>query len=539
MAKGLAWRGAVTLVLCILLCFSAACAQPGAAPNGSAAAPGWQANASKPVKLRWYVNFSWFTTTWGESLVARTITEETGIEIEFVTPAGNEWEKLDAMMNAGTLPDLITLGYWEPQIDEMITRGLVWPLNKLADEHDPWFWEVAQPQRVAWFTQEDGNLYGYPNSSCTPADYDTYDGIVSNQAFLVRQDIYRAIGSPDMSTPEGFAGAVRAAAAKFPEIGANALIPIGLYDFDKDGCFSLESILMNLLAVPYEKDGKVYDRYTDPDYLAWLKVFRRLCAEGYIGSEVFIDRRAQMAEKVADGRYFCLLYQHTDIAAQQLLLHDKDPGSVYIAVDGPKNAAGDAHTLTGQGINGWTVTMVSRASAYPERAIQLMSYMMSEHGQKLLFCGVEGETYDVAGDGGIRYREEALALQNTDRAVYDAKYGANNTYWMLQDLAMQQQWQQPMPEVLAQPRRWAAPYTVYTSQYDTVFAAGSAEAAAHQLIREEWGRTLPKLLLAADDEAFDELMDAFVAKRAELGYAAVQREATRQMLEAKERLGLL
>ena len=37
----------------------------------------------------------------------------------------------------------------------------------------------------------------------------------------------------------------------------------------------------------------------------------------------------------------------------------------------------------------------------------------------------------------------------------------------------------------------------------------------------------------------DALMKEFVAKRDELGYAAVQKEATRQMIAAKERLGLL
>ncbi len=31
-----------------------------------------------------------------------------------------------------------------------------------------------------------------------------HDDIISNQTFLVRKDIYEAIGSPDMTTPEGF-----------------------------------------------------------------------------------------------------------------------------------------------------------------------------------------------------------------------------------------------------------------------------------------------------------------------------------------------
>ena len=86
-----------------------------------------------------------------------------------------------------------------------------------------------------------------------------------------------------------------------------------------------------------------------------------------------------------------MLYQRTDIADIQRLRYSQDPDSVYIAVDGPKNAAGDPYTLPGSGINGWTVTMISKNCRYPDKAIRLMSFMMSEEGQKLLSLGIEGE----------------------------------------------------------------------------------------------------------------------------------------------------
>ncbi len=70
---------------------------------------------------------------------------------------------------------------------------------------------------------------------------------------------------------------------------------------------------MNFLAVPYEKDGEVYDRYTDPDYIAWLKAFRELGAEGYLRSDIFLDKRMQMEEV---GLYETMFaYSLDDIAA--------------------------------------------------------------------------------------------------------------------------------------------------------------------------------------------------------------------------------
>src|SRR5699024_6768432 len=122
-------------------------------------------------------------------------------------------------------------------------------------------------------------------SSTTPKDCINGVGDVSNQCFLVRKDIYEALGCPDMTTPEGFMQAVRDAAQLFPETENGPLIPIGLHEFTSTGCYSLEEILQSFLAIPYQKDGAYYDRFTDPDYIAWLKVFRQLQEEGYLTSD--------------------------------------------------------------------------------------------------------------------------------------------------------------------------------------------------------------------------------------------------------------
>jgi putative aldouronate transport system substrate-binding protein len=292
------------------------------------ALPGWQQNAEDKVDLTWYVNFSWFTTPWGENLISKTITEETGVNIEFIVPAGNEAEKLNSLIASDSLPDLVTLYWGEPQVGDMIEDEMVYALDELAKEYDPYWFEVADEGRVGWFTQEDGHIYGYPNSSFSPADYEKYDNISSNQTFLVRKDIYEAIGSPDMTTPEGFKEAIKAATEKYPEVNGQSLIPIGAHEFGTVGNTSFDQYLSNFLAVPYEKDGKYYDRYTDPELISWLKTFRELGEEGYLVDDIFIDKRAQMEEKIAQGRYFCMLFQRTDLQAQQKILYANDPNSI-------------------------------------------------------------------------------------------------------------------------------------------------------------------------------------------------------------------
>lgn len=489
------------------------------------------------ITLDWYVNYSWFTTPWGENLVSQKITEETGVNINFITPIGNETEKLNALIASDSLPDLITLGYWEPQIEQMIGNHMVYALNELADEYDPYFWQVADQAVVNWYTKEDGNLYEYPNSSTSPSDLKENKQIGSNQTFLVRKDIYEAIGSPDMTTPEGFADAVRSAAMLFGEVDGKKLIPIGAHVFDNEGNVSFDKYLMNFLAIPWEKDGTYYDRYTDEEYIRWLKMFRMLGEEGYLAGDIFVDTRTQMEEKIAEGRYFCMIYQYTDMLSQQKYLYDKNPNQVYIAVEGPRNANGDNPTLPCNSINGWTVTLISKNCKYPDRAIAFMEFLMGEEGQKLIFLGVEGETYDMV-DGKPVLKTEVKELLDTDRVAYDKLYGADDAFWMLQDNVMQQQWTQEYSPAVGQLKEWSNKYVVYNGQYDVNLSSDSPASNAETKIRKLWSETLPKLLLADTEEQFDFIMDSFVRQREELGYKEVLKAYTDEMKEAKKKLGL-
>ena len=499
--------------------------------------PAWRKYADDPVTLEWYVNYTWFTGEWGKNLVSKTITEETGVSIEFITPSGNESEKLASLISSDSLPDFITLGWWESQIDDMIDKDMVYALNELADEYDAYFWEVSNEERVNWYTQPDGNIYGYPNSSVTPKDVEEHPEIGSNQTFLVRKDIYEAIGSPDMTTPEGFKKAVEKAYEMFPEVDGEPLIPVGAHAFTEQGNLSFDSFLMNFLAVPYEKNGELYDRYTDPEYIIWLKMFRELGQEGMLADDIFIDQRVQMEEKIANGRYFCMLYQYSDLVTQQKEIYANHPERIYMAVDGPRNSAGDDHTLTTTGINGWTVTLISKNCAHPERAIAFLDYLLSEEGQLRTYLGVEGETYDMV-DGKPVVKEKVKELLASDRQEYDRLYGADYMYWMLQDNVMQLQWRQEEPEPLAQLREWTYPYLIYNGQYDAFLEPGSEEDYANTRIERLWSETLPKLLLAESEENFDELYAAFLNKRQEYGFQMVQKEKNELMNQAKEQLGI-
>ncbi len=513
--------------------------QGSATVNGTGSTPGWKLNKDKPITFDWYVNFSWFARQWGDSAVSKYITDKTGVNVRFVVPAGNEAEKLNSMIAGDTLPDLITLGWWESQVSMMIDAGLVLSLDELAQNYDPIFFKVANPEKLGWYRQPDGKVYGYPNASYTPQDYVTYKGkLTSNQTFLVRKDMYEALGKPDMTTPEGFLGALRAAKAKFPAVNGQAIIPIGLQEFTDTGNASLEGYLQNFLAIPYEKNGQFYDRSTDPEYVRWLKVFRQANQEGLLSTDVFVDKRSQMEEKAAQGRYFAMLYQNWDMQAAQMALYNKDPSSIYIAVEGPRNSKGNDPTLGGGGIAGWTVTMISKNCKDKARAIQFLDYLISEEGQMDTCWGVPGVTYETV-NGTPQLLPAIEKLDQTDKNAQETQYGVMYTYWMLMDTAWQGQFGAKYSPALEQPQLWTRPYVKSFAAYDGLqLAPGTDEALISEELARRWGKDLPLLLRAKSEAEFDKIWNDLQAFRTAKGAAKVLAKQTELMKVNKAKLGL-
>lgn len=537
----------IATMLLILLVALTGCSKKAAETStatvaGTEDVPGWKLNADKPITFDWYVNFSWFARQWGESAVTKYITEQTGVNVRFIVPAGNEAEKLNSMIAGDTLPDIITLGWYEGQVGMMTDSGLVVPLNKLAEQYDPYFFKVASPQKLGWYTKADGNVYGYPNASYTPDDYEKYKGsIVSNETFLVKKDIYEAIGSPDMTTPEGFLNALRKAKELYPTISGQPIIPLAFMEFSDTGNAALEKYLQHFLAYDPMKTGLYEDSrlgIDDPDYKMWLNTFRQAVSEGLIPMDVFVDKRSQIEEKAAQGRYFAMFYQNWDMQAPQNALYENDPNSIYIATDGPKNSAGEDPTLGSSGIAGWTITMISKNCKDKARAIQFLTYMISEEGQMATNFGVPGVTYTMI-DGIPTLTAEVKDLDMKDKNKQETTYGVQYTYWMLMDTAWQEQWPKEFAPSLAQPQLWTRPYATSFSQYDNIeIIPGSEEAFIFDDIQRRWGKDLPRLLLAKTEAEFNQIWDSFHAYKVEKGYRKIQEYQTEIIKQNETKLGI-
>ncbi|MDR2499886.1 MAG: extracellular solute-binding protein [Treponema sp.] len=494
--------------------------------------PAWKNHTGGAEKLRWYINLGWVKEQWGDDWTSKYIKETAGFDFEVT---GGEGDKLNTLIASGDLPDIITLAWWEPQYSEMVSAGYLLPLNKLAEQHDPYFFKAANQDILNWNRQPDGNVYGYNCYAVTPSDIANSDEIYANRTFLARKDIYEAIGSPNMTSPEGFLKALRDAKAYLPRENGVPIYPFGLGDaFGGD---HLDAYLQDFLAIPYEKDGKYYDRTTDSEYIRWLKTLRQAYSEGLISNDIFTDRGEQIGDKIVQGRYFALQKQWVDMQDQQRLIHDTDPRRIYMAVDAPGNSRGAPPTLSAGGIDGWLITGITAKSKNPARAIEFFTYMISEEGQRTIYMGVPGKTYEIA-DGKERFKQDYwdAYMANPDVVYYES--GVPNLWGYFTDQASQTRYAPQAPDYIRAIRDWTAPYTFYGGLYvfnelDPDSRAGINSAR----IKSLWLAALPKLITAANEREFDALFNEFTAKRAEYGWGEIMDIYTALIAENRRKLG--
>lgn len=493
----------------------------------------WKLDTS-PVDLTWFVGASWYGNSWGESLTSKYVTEKTGVNVKIEVPSGEANEQITLMMTSGKLPDLITMGSWENAVKKLWEGDHVYALNELADQYDPYFFKVAGDGTLKWYRQENGNTYGVPNDSYSPNLMHETGMTAANQTFLVRKDLYEEMGSPDLSTPEGFLNALQLIKDKYPEYKGQ---PISPFFAQGNVPYGMSEYLQNLLAVPFEKDGKVYDRTTDPDYIAWLKTFRTAYERGLLNVDFLVDSDSQVEEKTNNARYFMMIREWNGMTAvNPLLAASENPDSYYIAVDGPQNSNGDKAKLFPGNMDGWMVTMISKSNKNPERAIRFLTYLASEEGQMDLFLGKEGETWEMV-DGKPKFKPEMVDLLETDVVKMEKDYGIMDTYWMVRNPVIINQWRPEKVAVIKQMEDFAnSQADIDSGIYKGLDPQGDSDAAvAWARISQSWAEVMPELITAKDEAAFDKIFADFIERRASYGFDLVTefRQAELDVRKAK------
>jgi len=492
--------------------------------------PAWKLDTKEEVtELTWYVNADWWNTDFGNDVVTKKIKEDLNIHINFIT--GDD-TKLNTLFAGDQLPDIITTFDGNSQLAKKANTWAL-PLNDLADKYDPYFYQVAADDTLKWFQLEDGKTYTYPNYSNTQADYDS-GYIPAKTAFVIRKDVYEALGKPEMGTPEQFEAVMNQIKQQFPD-----LLPFG-FNAVGTGTGSLGDVFQDFLGVPLEdEDGNFYNRNLDEDYLTWIATLNRVYRNGAISDDSFADDGTAFEEKVKSGKYATMLLDGTPQQGGNLQIWmSANPGKEYIAIDGPQSTEGRKPTLNQSGISGWMVTFITKNVKDPAKAIQIFTYLLSEEGQMLMNYGIEGETYKKNPDGTVELLPEVKAMQMNDADRYKKEYRMGEFMFFGHDrhkaLSMDS-----FPESIKQMQEWGrGKLKGHFILENTNPDPGSAEARSLSAIETEWSTTLVSMIRAKSDEERENALNNYKKFLDENNWDSIVKIRSEKMQANKEKLGL-
>jgi putative aldouronate transport system substrate-binding protein len=494
--------------------------------------PAWKLDTKENTELSWYVNADWWNTDYGNDTVTKKLKEDLKLDVKFLT--GDD-TKLNTYFAGGELPDIITIFGGNSQAAQ---KAATWalPLNELADQYDPYFYKVAQQQTLDWYRLEDGNTYGYPSFSNTQEHYDS-GAIPGADAFIIRNDIYEAIGKPSMATPEEFLAAMAKIKAQFPDV-----VPFGFRGFSAAGdTGSLGQAFQNHIGVPIATDdNKWYNRNLDEDYLTWIKTFNEAHKAGYISDDNFSDDNTAFEEKVASGKYATLMASGIPQLSGTLQKNiATNPAQKYIAIDGPMSTVGNEPTLNQTGISGWSVTYISKNVKDPQKAIQLYTYLLSEEGQFLTTYGIEGETFEFNADGKAVLLPEVAELRDANPEEYKKKHRLGEFWFFGHDTFAVNHGDNQPSEAIGQMQEWAkGKLKPQFINENTDPDQGTAEARSLTNVNTFWATTLATLLRAKDEKQFDKILADYEKFLEDNNHDSIVEVRNEKMKENAEKLGL-
>ncbi|MDN4070064.1 sugar ABC transporter substrate-binding protein [Paenibacillus vini] len=492
--------------------------------------PAWQLDTKEETTdLTWYVNADWWNTDFGNDVVTKKIKEDLNINIKFIK--GDD-TKLNTFFAGGDMPDILTtFDNNSPAAQKAATWAL--PLTELAEKYDPYFNKVAAQDTLNWFQLKDGKTYGYPNYSNTQEDYDS-GNIPAKTAFVVRKDVYEALGQPSFATPDDFKNSMQQIKAKFPE-----LFPFGFNSIGT-GTGSLGDVLQDFIGVPLEDaNGGFYDRNLDEDYLTWLKTLNQSYRDGAISDDSFADDGPAFEEKVKSGKYATMLLDGTPQQGGNLQIFlSANPGKEYIAIDGPQSTVGNQPTLNQSGISGWMVSFITKKCKDPAKAIQVFTYLLSEEGQMLMNYGIEGETYTKAADGSVQFTPEVkdLQLNNADKFKKDYRMGEFMFFGHDRHKALSAD---AFPEAIKQMQEWGKgkmkPHFILEN---TNPDQGTQEARALTAINTQWSTSLVSMIRSKSDDEFNNNLSIYKKFLEDNNWSKIVEIRSEKMKQNKEKLGM-
>ncbi|MBD9009805.1 MAG: extracellular solute-binding protein [Clostridiales bacterium] len=327
----------------------------------------------------------------GDSQILKYIKDKLNIEITPMAANANNWnEKLNLVMTSGDMPDIFVsfgTGINNKQYKKWIKMGLMSELDPDSTEYPNIAKVLKEFDYVKNF--QGGKHYFLPIKGYQ-GDYKASD----DSAYYVRKDWLDNLGMKVPETRDEFINMMYAFGQKDPD-GNGAADTYGITSGSK--AYGLPYNMFDTGYTGYEKKGDKYvSKMIGDNMKNAIKEFRKMYKGGAIDPEFLIA--SDLEEKFVGGKIG--VYSSKGIWYDSIYnkfkqaYPDKDPEKMFACIASLKDNNGN--TIKKQGTeNYYLMTSISgKASKQKQKkAKELLNFLLSDEGLKLMRYGVEGVHY--------------------------------------------------------------------------------------------------------------------------------------------------
>jgi len=366
------------------------------------------------------------------SAVYRGIGEATGVNIEFILA---DAEKAGLLLASGDLPDIINPVFSFADHSHLVRTGHILELSELLESHGQDF--ISQfPEALdfirKFYSADTGGLYFVPGARIGGNAYP----VENDWALTIRWDIYKEIGYPEINSPDQLLDVLKQMVDYYPETedglktyGLSSFIDWGLeyqfqsYSVSWFGTFTYENLIYTFLSERGQPENIMVNNLTDTGSMMWEQVewFFKANQLGIFDRDGLTQGWDQFQSKYTAGQ---VMLCDANWATGEFTFDPENitAGRGYVAI--PIVGYGTLYEYPGfsrEAPLGWPgyQNAISTNSNHPEKAMELLNFLASPDGARLIYSGIRDEQWGVI-DGVAQPLPETLALRDARGPEWEA-----------------------------------------------------------------------------------------------------------------------
>lgn len=351
-----------------------------------------------------------------DDAIGQYIKDKLGIVLEYTAASS---DRLKVMAAGGDLPDIVELHESGSLLTNLIDSGSLWAMDDWLESNGE---NIKSKMPVALKYAKEvvggGQTYFLPAQvQIANPDLPSKNGYVG---FFTRWDYYKELGCPEITNEDEYLDVLKQMVDAHPETAdgkkvyaLSGFIDWGLWPYTISYPFSHGYTNLSNNQLCNQVTGELEDMFTLEDGIFWkaLAFFNKAYRMGIMDPEAFTMKNAQYQEKIENGEVLVSAYNWgqpiTEICGENAANYILPGAFPYAASIYPINSD------LGYQMNNCLV--ISSNCKYPERAMELLEFMNSDEGARLVRTGIQGEDWDyVDGVPKLIGKREANFTSNNE-----------------------------------------------------------------------------------------------------------------------------